>query len=55
MPTVHGTRSDQQLCRWLLDGFPRSETQARALEDAAVVPSVVVLLDVPDDVLLVRA
>eukprot|EP01052_Picozoa_sp_SAG31_P009389 SAG31_NODE_491_length_14923_cov_12.905221_8_plen_987_part_00 len=37
---------------WVLDGFPRSQTQAEALKAAGVVPDKVLVLDVPDDVLV---
>lgn len=39
---------------WLLDGFPRTAVQAKALADAGVIPGAVVVLDVPDDVLVQR-
>jgi adenylate kinase len=39
---------------WLLDGFPRTKEQAVALQQAGVIPQVMVLLDVPDDVLIER-
>ena len=41
--------------RWLLDGFPRTEAQASAIKAAGASPTVVLLVDVPDDVLVVRA
>lgn len=47
----------QDDCRqhgWLLDGFPRTAAQAQALDDAGVIPSAVVLLNVPDEVLIER-
>jgi adenylate kinase len=50
-------RLAQDDCRergWLLDGFPRTETQAQALDDAGVSPDAVVMLDVPDDLLVQR-
>lgn len=44
--------------RWILDGFPRNETQARALDDAleerGIRLSRIILLDAPDDVLVER-
>lgn len=39
---------------WLLDGFPRSAVQASALAAAGITPSVFLLLDVPDEVLIER-
>lgn len=39
---------------WLLDGFPRTAVQAHALRDAGVVPTSVILLKVPDEVLIER-
>lgn len=39
---------------WLLDGFPRTIVQAQALDQAGIVPSAVVLLNVEDDALIER-
>jgi len=39
---------------WLLDGYPRSASQAQSLEDNGVEPEVVILLEVPDEVLIER-
>lgn len=39
---------------WLLDGFPRTAVQAQALDDAGILPSSVLVLDVNDDVLIER-
>jgi len=41
-------------CGWLLDGFPRTKTQATALKEAGIFPTSFVLLDVPDAVLVER-
>ena len=50
-------RLAQADCRergWLLDGYPRSESQAEALEQAGIKPDVFLLLEVPDSVLVER-
>ena len=39
---------------WLLDGFPRTEIQAEALKNANIVPDVFLLLDVPNENILVE-
>merc|ERR1711998_64866 len=39
---------------WLLDGFPRTQKQAEALNDNGIIPQLFVLLEVPDDVLMQR-
>ncbi|RNE98347.1 adenylate kinase [Trypanosoma rangeli] len=39
---------------WLLDGFPRCNVQAEALEAVGIVPHVVVLLEVPDATVIER-
>jgi adenylate kinase len=39
---------------WLLDGFPRTKTQAEALEKLGVSPSAFILLNVPDELLVER-
>jgi len=39
---------------WLLDGFPRTEAQAKEMEKLFLVPSKAILLEVPDEVLVER-
>ena len=39
---------------WLLDGFPRTKSQADALSAAGMVPDCFVMLDVPEEVLVER-
>jgi adenylate kinase len=41
-------------CGWLLDGFPRTEAQAKALHSAGIVPNKVLFLNVPDELLVER-
>ena len=45
---------DCQSDGWLLDGFPRTGEQAKALEEAGIRPDKVILLDVPDEALVER-
>merc|ERR1712087_400319 len=46
--------SDCEKQGWLLDGFPRTEAQALALQAAGIVPDKVLYLDVPDDMPIER-
>lgn len=39
---------------WLLDGFPRTPAQAKALDDVGIVPSAVIFLNVEEDALVDR-
>ncbi|CAN6475657.1 unnamed protein product [Victoria cruziana] len=39
---------------WLLDGYPRSLSQATALEDLEIRPDIFILLDVPEEILVER-
>ncbi|GBG86183.1 hypothetical protein CBR_g41087 [Chara braunii] len=39
---------------WLIDGYPRSASQAAALETAKIRPDVFILLEVPDELLVDR-
>lgn len=39
---------------WLLDGFPRTRAQALAMQLQGIIPDVVILLDVNDEILLER-
>eukprot|EP00339_Tiarina_fusa_P006485 CAMPEP_0117060236 /NCGR_PEP_ID=MMETSP0472-20121206/41861_1 /TAXON_ID=693140 ORGANISM="Tiarina fusus, Strain LIS" /NCGR_SAMPLE_ID=MMETSP0472 /ASSEMBLY_ACC=CAM_ASM_000603 /LENGTH=259 /DNA_ID=CAMNT_0004778293 /DNA_START=73 /DNA_END=852 /DNA_ORIENTATION=- len=45
---------DCQSQGWLLDGFPRTQAQAKALADAGVKADCFLFLDVPDEVLVER-
>lgn len=45
---------DAQDGGWLLDGYPRSKSQADAITAAGIEPEVFILLDVPDEVLIDR-
>ncbi|KAJ7544772.1 hypothetical protein O6H91_09G092600 [Diphasiastrum complanatum] len=39
---------------WLLDGYPRSLSQAEALQALGIKPSIFILLEVPEDILIDR-
>ncbi|KAH7421061.1 hypothetical protein KP509_13G038800 [Ceratopteris richardii] len=46
--------ADSQGKGWLLDGFPRSSSQADALKALGIKPDVFIVLDVPEEVLIER-
>lgn len=51
-------RLQSQECKekgWLLDGFPRTRVQALSLQQVGVIPSCVIVLDVPSDLIVDRA
>ncbi|CAJ1988620.1 adenylate kinase [Leishmania donovani] len=48
------TQEDAVMNGWLLDGFPRTRSQAIALDAAGLCPRIFVVLDTPDDVLFGR-
>uniref|UniRef100_A0A061QXW6 adenylate kinase n=1 Tax=Tetraselmis sp. GSL018 TaxID=582737 RepID=A0A061QXW6_9CHLO len=45
---------DAQTKGWLLDGYPRSGSQAEALKEAGIEADVFLLLEVPDEILIER-
>ena len=47
--------SDCQQRGWILDGFPRTANQARALQKAGIDPDLFLFLNVPDEVAIERA
>ncbi|OQR94594.1 adenylate kinase [Thraustotheca clavata] len=50
-------RLQEEDCRkqgWLLDGFPRTEPQAKAMLEHKIVPNLVILLNVPDEEVIKR-
>ena len=47
--------SDCQQRGWILDGFPRTANQARALQKAGIDPDLFLFLNVPDEVAIQRA
>eukprot|EP00850_Spirogloea_muscicola_P014012 SM000098S25092 [mRNA] locus=s98:116199:121868:- [translate_table: standard] len=48
------SRPDAQERGWLLDGYPRSASQAAALTNAGIQPELFILLEVPEDILVDR-
>ncbi|KAG6435282.1 hypothetical protein SASPL_100152 [Salvia splendens] len=47
-------QQDSQENGWLLDGYPRSESQATALKKFGFVPDIFILLEVPEEILVER-
>ncbi|KAL5985481.1 hypothetical protein ACLOJK_027465 [Asimina triloba] len=54
MVTSRLARQDAKEKGWLLDGYPRSYSQAQSLEGLKIRPDIYVVLDVPDEVLIDR-
>jgi adenylate kinase len=48
------TEHDCETRGWLLDGFPRTKSQADALRSSGIIPDVFLLLDVPEEILVER-
>ncbi|XP_043719839.1 adenylate kinase 5, chloroplastic [Telopea speciosissima] len=48
------SHEDAQEKGWLLDGYPRSSTQAQSLEQMKIRPDIYIVLDVPDEILIDR-
>ena len=47
-------QSDVQRSGWLLDGYPRSASQAEAIEKEGIRPDTFLLINVPDELLIER-
>ncbi|KAE8126133.1 hypothetical protein FH972_020877 [Carpinus fangiana] len=54
MVTSRLSREDAKERGWLLDGYPRSFSQAQSLEKLKIRPDVYIVLDVPDEILIDR-
>ncbi|XP_050237062.1 adenylate kinase 5, chloroplastic [Mercurialis annua] len=54
MVTSRLSREDVKQNGWLLDGFPRSFSQAESLEKLKIRPDIYIVLDVPDEILIDR-
>ncbi|CAL4997981.1 unnamed protein product [Urochloa decumbens] len=48
------SQPDVQERGWLLDGYPRSSSQAQSLESLEIRPDIFIVLEVPDDILIDR-
>lgn len=48
------SQDDVQQRGWLLDGFPRTRSQAISLQTAGIIPNVLLVLDVPDSAVIKR-
>ncbi|KAL1533812.1 adenylate kinase [Salvia divinorum] len=48
------SQQDSQENGWLLDGYPRSESQATSLKKFGFVPDIFILLEVPEEILVER-
>ncbi|KAK6129634.1 hypothetical protein DH2020_036621 [Rehmannia glutinosa] len=48
------SQQDSQEKGWLLDGYPRSESQATALKKFGFAPDIFILLEVPEEILVER-
>ncbi|GAB4832731.1 hypothetical protein Ancab_006748 [Ancistrocladus abbreviatus] len=54
MVTARLSREDVKERGWLLDGYPRTSSQAESLETRGIKPDVYVVLEVPDEILIDR-
>lgn len=54
MVTSRLSRDDARKRGWLLDGYPRSSSQAESLERMKIRPDIYIVLDVPNEVLIDR-
>jgi adenylate kinase family enzyme len=48
------SQDDAQTSGWLLDGYPRSSSQAEAIVKENIVPDIFLLINVPDEVIVER-
>ncbi|CAN0838561.1 Adenylate kinase 5, chloroplastic [Linum grandiflorum] len=54
MVTARLSREDTKERGWLLDGYPRTSSQAESLEKLNIRPDIYIVLNVPDEVLIDR-